>query len=345
MNSIHSENSSQAASTEQLLRKIYGSVITQMIAVAAQLKIADLLIEGPKSVERLADATDTHAPTLYRLMRALASEDIFEETDPGHFALTPVAELLQVSNPYSLRDYAILFGSDLYYHSWPNLLQSVQSGDSALEMTFGMNLFEYLQQNPTDATIFNEAMTSVSSQEAIAVSKAYDFSEAQTLVDVGGGHGILLATILRANPSLKGILFDRAAVVESASALLQNESIATRCEIAEGDFFTAVPTGGDVYILKYIIHDWDDERAQKILKNCREAMGPEGRLLVVDTVISAGNTPFLGKLKDIVMLAVTSGGIERTDVEFQNLFSSAGFKLNRIIPTQTIVSIIEGLPE
>jgi len=316
-----------------------------MIAVAAQFGLADLLNEGPKSVESLADATGTNAPALYRLMRALASEGIFKETDPGYFALTPVAERLRASDPHSLQDYAILFGSDFHYGSLPKLLQSVQTGDSAFEMTFGMNLFEYLHQHPTDATVFNKAMTSVSSQEAVAVSKAYDFSKVRTLVDVGGGHGILLSTILGANPSLKGILFDRPAVVENASVLLQHEGVAARCEIAEGDFFAGIPAGGDAYILKYIIHDWDDTRAQKILENCRKAMGPEGRLLVVDTVIPAKNTPFIGKLKDIVMLAITSGGMERTDVEFQNLFASAGFKLNRIIPTRTIVSIIEGIPE
>lgn len=337
------EQDSADASAEQLLRKIYGSVITQMIAVAAELNLADLMEEGPRSVQSLADATETHPPTLYRLLRALASEGIFEQREPGQFALTPLAELLQADNPTSLRDYSILFGSELYYRSWPNLLQSVRTGDSALETTFGMSFFEYLQQNPLDGAIFNKAMTSVSRQEAAVVCSAYDFSGFQTVVDVGGGHGLLLATILRANPSLKGVLFDRPAVLENAQPVLEREGVAARCEVRGGDFFVSVPTGADVYLLKYIIHDWDDGRAQKILENCRKAMGPAGRLLVVDTVISAGNAPAIGKLKDMVMLAVTSGGRERTDEEFRSLFARAGFTLRRIVPTQTNVSILEGV--
>ena len=343
--STNLQNPHAASSTDQLLQMIYGTIITQMIAVAAQLRIADFLAEGLKSVEDLAAATSTHAPTLYRLLRALASLGLFAETEPQHFTLTPLARLLQSDAPDSLQRYAILFGTRLWYDSLTNLLRSVQSGDPALEITFGMNLFEYLQQHPADGTIFNKAMTSVSRQEAIAVRDAYDFSPFRTLVDVGGGHGILLTTILKTNPILKGILFDRPAVVEGARALMQQEGVSDRCQSVDGDFFTAVPTGGDAYVLKYVIHDWDDERARKILSNCREAMRPDGRVLVVDVVLPTGNTPFVGKLKDMVMLSVSPGGRERTKAEFQDLFSKAGFKLNRIIATNSIVSIIEGMPE
>ena len=343
--SANLQNPHAASSTEQLLQMIYGTIITQMIAVAAQLRIADFLDGEPKSVKDLAAATDTHAPTLCRLLRALANVGFLRKRNPQHFTLTPLARLLQSDAPDSLQRYAILFGTQLWYGSLPNLLRSVQTGDSALEITFGMNLFEYLQQHPADGAIFNEAMTSVSRQEAIAVREAYDFSPFRTLVDVGGGHGFLLTTILKANSSLKGILFDRPAVVEGARALMQQEGVSDRCQPVDGDFFTAVPTGGDAYILKYIIHDWDDERAWKILSNCREAMRPDSRVLVVDVVFPTGNTPFVGKLKDMVMLSVSPGGLERTAAEFQDLFSKAGFKLNRIIATNSIVSIIEGMPE
>lgn len=343
--STHPQTSPTPSPPDPLLQMIFGSVVTQMIAVAARLDIADLVAEGDRSVDELADMTNSHAPSLYRLLRALASVGIFAETEPHHFTLTPLAGRLQSDVPFSLKGFAILFGSEFYYRSWANLLHSVQTGESALELTYGMNLFDYLHQHPGDAAIFNEAMTSVSGREAAAVRDAYDFSGFQTLVDVGGGHGILLTTILKANPSLQGILFDRPPVVAGASALLQQEGVVERCQVVGGDFFTDVPAGADAYILKYILHDWDAGRARRILENCRAAVVPGGRVLVVDTVIPAGNTPFLGKLRDIVMLSMTPGGVERTEAEFQELFSGAGFKLNRVIPTKSIVSIIEGIPE
>lgn len=333
-----------SASPDPLLQMIFGSVVTQMIAVAARLGLADLLAEGPMSVDELAAATHTHTPSLYRLMRALASVGIFEETESRRFTLTPLAARLQSDAPFSLKGFAILLGSEFYYRSWANLLHSVQTGESALELTYGMNLFEYLHQHPGDAAIFNEAMTSVSGREAAAVRDAYDFSGCRTLVDVGGGHGVLLSTILKANPSLQGILFDRPPVVAGAGPLLQQEGVADRCQVVGGDFFTEVPAGADAYILKYVLHDWDAGRARKILENCRAAVTPGGRVLVVDAVIPAGNTPFIGKLRDIVMLSMTPGGVERTEAEFQELFSEAGFKLNRVIPTKSVVSIVEGIP-
>lgn len=344
MDSTPWQNASEGSPTNQLLQMIYGSFITQMIAVAAQLGIADLLHEGPKSLEELAAATDSHAPTLYRLMRALASVGLFAENEPRRFVLSPLASLLRTDTPDSLHDYAILCGSDFYFRSLTNLRRSAQSGKPALELTFGMNLFEYLQQHPSDAAMFNAAMTSISRQEAIAVRDAYDFSGLQTVADIGGGHGVMLAIILKANASLRGILFDRPAVVQGAAALLQKEGVADRCQMVEGDFFAAVPAGADAYLLKYIIHDWDDGRARQILSNCRQAMSPAGRILVVDAVLPTGNTPFIGKLKDIIMMTVAAGGMERTAAEFQDLFAKAGFQLSRIISTQALVSIVEGIP-
>lgn len=344
-NSAQLPNLPQTSPASQLIQMIFGSVVTQMIAVAARLGLADLLSDEAKSVDELAAATTTHAPSLYRLLRALASLGIFAETAPGHFMLTPLAGLLQSNVPNSLHGFAILLGSEFYYRSFTNLMHSVQTGDSALETTYGLSLFEYLHQHPEDAATFNRGMTSVSGREAAAVREAYDFTGTQTLVDVGGGHGVLLATILKANPSLQGILFDRPPVVAGAELLLQGEGVADRCQIVGGDFFTSVPAGADTYILKYIVHDWDDERAEKILRNCYQAMASGGRVLIVEAVIPAGNEPFIGKLRDIVMLTVTSGGVERTEAEFRELLARAGFRLNRIIPTQTIVSIVEGVRE
>jgi hypothetical protein len=310
--------------------------------VAAKLGIADLLKDSPKSCDELATATGTNAPSLYRVLRALASLGVFAETQPNHFTLTPLAACLQSDTPNSVRACVILQGEE-HYQAWGEFMHSVQTGGSSFEHIYGMNLFDYYAQNPESAKIFDESMTNLSVSQSATIAASYDFSSIQTLVDVAGGEGLLIASILKSNPTLKGVLFDRPHVIEKAKRFLEAEGLLERCQLAAGNFFESVPEGGDAYILKYIIHDWDDERAIAILKQCHNVMPANGKILVAEQVIPPGNEPFMGKLLDLNMLAVLPGGRERTEAEYRALFEKAGFKLTRIVPTQDEMSIIEGI--
>jgi hypothetical protein len=301
-----------------------------------------LLKDSPKSCDELATATGTHAPSLYRVLRALASLGVFAETELNHFTLTPLAACLQSDVPDSFRAFVILLGEE-HYRVWGDLLHGVQTGGRPFEHIYGMNLFEYLAQNPESAKIFDESMTNFSVFDSAAIAASYDFSFIQTLVDVAGGQGLLIASILKSNPTLKGVLFDQPYVIERAKRLLEAEGVLERCHLAAGNFFESVPEGGDAYILKHIIHDWDDERAIAILKQCHKVMPDNGKLLVAEQVIPPGNEPFMGKLLDLNMLVMTPGGRERTEAEYRALFEKAGFKLTRIVPTQDEMSIIEGI--
>ena len=325
-----------------VLQMASGYWVSRSIYVAAKLGIADLLKDSPKSCDELAAATGTHAPSLYRVLRALASLGVFAETQPNHFTLTPLAACLQSDTPNSVRACVIVQGEE-YYRAWGEFMHSVHTGGSSFEHIYGMNIFEYLAQNPESAKIFDEAMTNLSVTEIAGIAASYDFSSIQTLVDVAGGEGLLIASILKSNPTLKGVLFDRPHVIERAKPFLEAEGLLERCQLAAGNFFESVPEGGDAYILKYIIHNWDDERAIAILKQCHKVMPDNGKVLVAEQVIPPGNQPFMGKLIDLNMLVMTDGGRERTEAEYRALFEKAGFKLTRIVPTQDDVSIIEGI--
>lgn len=325
-----------------MLQMASGYWVSQSIYVAAKLGIADLLKDSPKSCDELATATGTNARSLYRLLRALASLGVFAEIQPHHFTLTPVAACLQTDIPGSLRAFVIMLGEE-HYRAWGNLRHGVQTGGSPFEQVYGMNVFDYYAQNLEEAKIFDEAMTNFSSLESAAIATSYDFSSIQTLVDVAGGQGLLIASILKSNPTMKGILFDIPYVIESAKPFLEAEGVLERCQLAAGNFFESVPEGGDAYILKHIIHDWDDERAIAILKQCHKVMPANGKVLVAEQVIPTGNEPFMGKLLDLNMLVMAPGGCERTQAEYTALFETAGFKLTRIVPTQEEVSIIEGI--
>lgn len=325
-----------------VLQMASGYWVSQSIYVAAKLGIADLLKDSPKSCDELATATGTNAPSLYRVLRALASLGVFAETQLNHFTLTPLAACLQSDVPGSVRAFVIMLGEE-HYRAWGDFLHGVQTGGSPFEHVYGMNLFEYLAQNPESAKIFDESMTNASVIESATIAASYDFSSIQTLVDVAGGEGLLIASILKSNPTLKGVLFDQPYVIERAKRLLEAEGVLERCQLAAGNFFESVPEGGDAYILKHIIHDWDDERAIAILKQCHKVMPDNGKLLVAEQVIPPGNQPFMGKLIDVNMLVMTSGGRERTEAEYRALFEKAGFKLTRIVPTQDDVSVIEGI--
>ncbi len=321
-----------------LLQLVTGYWVSQAIYVAAKLGIADLLKDGPKNDGELAKATGTHGRSLYRLLRALASVGVFAEAEDGRFGLTPLGECLQTGIPGSVRAITINHGERLY-RPWGELLHSVRTGEPAVK-----HVFECLAQNPESAAIFTEAMAEFTTQVSTAVVAAYDFSRCSKIVDVGGGNGTLLLSILQANPQMSGVLFDLPYVVEDARKHIAATDLTGRCEVVAGDFFASVPGGGDAYILKSIIHDWDDERALKILQNCHRAMAENGKLLLVEGVIPPGNEPFFGKLVDLNMLVMAGGG-EHTEAEYRALFAAAGFTLTNVVPLQSpfSFSVIEGV--
>jgi ubiquinone/menaquinone biosynthesis C-methylase UbiE len=338
--SVSTENAPPPAAF--LTQIMLGSLASQTLYVAAKLGIADQLIGGPKSVEELATATETDAASLYRVLRALASLGIFIEQDGRKFALTPNAEPLRSDAPNSLRDVAIFWGEDWHWDVWGKILYSVRTGKSAWGQTHGEEVFSFFERNPEAGQIFNRAMSSFSSVATAAVIDAYDFSGIETLIDIAGGHGRMLTGILEANPNTRGILFDLPHVIAGAREQVAASTAAERVEFIDGDFFASVPQGGDAYIMKHIIHDWDDERALAILKNIKQAMKPGSRVLLVEAIIADGNNQDFGKLLDIEML-VSPGGKERTANEYRELFAAAGLKLTRIVPTKSPYSVLEAV--
>jgi hypothetical protein len=321
---------------------ISGYWATQIIYVAAKLGIFDLLEAGPRSSEQLAGATETHPPSLYRLLRTLAGLEMVREIEPGEFETTVLGQCLVTGGPGALRARATLSG-EVWYEVWGQLLYSVRTGQTAIDHLKGMTGFEWYAANPASGALFNEAMASSTDAVAKAVASTYDFSGCRTIIDVGGGTGTLLAEILRAYDLAQGALFDRSAVVQASSTVLTAAGVADRCRVIAGDFFETVPEGGDAYMLSWIIHDWDDDRCLAILKNCRQAMGPHSKLLVIEQVVPEGNEPSLSKLYDLHMM-VLHGGRERTEPEFRDLLGKADFTLSRIIATTAPRSIIEALP-
>jgi len=340
---IQDGGGSPAERAQVLFRMIAGFRVSQMIYVVAKLSIADLLKDGPKSAEELATATRVHARSLYRVLRALASVGIFAEDTQGRFGLTPLAELLQTGVPGSQRPAALYMGEASQWQSWGELQYTLTTGEPAFRHIYGMDPWEYRAGIPELNAIFDGYMTANTTSQALSVVAAYDFSGIGTLVDVGGGHGALISAILRANPRMHGILCDAPQVVSGARPLLEAEGVLDRCEMVPCDFLASVPEGGDAYLLKFIIHDWDDERAVAILKSCRRVMPEHGRLLLVENVIPPGNDPYPGKMTDMQMM-VMLGGRERVEPEYKALFDASGFKLTRIVPTQGELSIIEAIP-
>jgi hypothetical protein len=336
------QNLKSTTPPEELLQMITSYWVSQAIYVAAKLGIADLLKDGPKSSHELAKSTGTHARSLYRVMRALASVGVFAEIDDGRFELTSLAAYLQTDVPGSVHAIAIMFGEEWHWQPWFNVLHTLKTGNTAFEHVHGMKLFEYLTQYAEAAQTFNEAMTSTTATFNATITIDYDFSSIGKIVEVGGGHGNLIASILKAYPTMQGIIFDLPSVVMGAKHRIEAEGLVERCEIVGGDFFESVPSGGDAYILKNIIHDWDDIHAVAILKNCYQAMVENGKLLLVEAVIPPKNKPSLGKFLDLEML-VMSGGCERTEAEYRALFEVAGFQLTNIITTPSLLSVIEGV--
>jgi hypothetical protein len=325
---------------QQLDQIISGYWKSQAVYAVAKFGIADLLKDGPQSVEQLAETSGANADALYRVLRALASIGIFAEGASRQFSLTPLAEPLRSDVPDSKRALALMMG-DEQFHAWSEVEYSVRTGKTAFEKVFGKPVFDYLGENPDKARIFDAAMTGIHGRESDAILNGFDFSGIGVLADIGGGNGSQISTVLEAHPAMRGILFDLPHVVEHAAQQIEAAGLSARCRIVGGNFFEAVPAGADAYMMRHIIHDWDDEQSLTILRNCHAVMSDDAKLLVVESVIPPGNDPFNGKFLDLVMLLIP-GGKERTEEQYRVLFEQAGFELSRIVPTDGEISVIEG---
>ena len=327
----------------RLRQLIMGFRITQMIHVAAKLELADHLARKPQTARELAPLVGAEAVPLHRLLRALASIGVFAESAGSVFEMTPMAELLRGDRPGSLRSTAMLYGDELLWNAFGQLSRAVANGKSAFEQLHGQSFYDYLGEHSTASALFNDAMTGFSEQEAGAILEAYDFSAVRAIVDVGGGQGALMAALLHAHAPLHAVIFDRSPPTDDTRRLFERLDVPGRAEFVQGDFFVAVPGGGDLYVLKSIVHNWQDDDATAILRNCRLAMPPRGRLLVGERIIPPGNAPAEAKLFDINMM-ITVGGQERTEAQYAALLAAAGLKMARVIPTRSPISLIEAVP-
>jgi hypothetical protein len=319
--------------------------VPQSLHAAAVLGIADLLADGSKTSDELAQATETHSPSLYRVLRTLAAAGILAEDTVNRFRLTVLGQPLRSEAADSVRSICILWGGDSNLEG--RLVDCLRSGRTAVELISGSkNWVEYHQQNPAGAGVFNAAMTALSNAHYRGVLDAYSFAPIRKLVDVGGGHGRLISMILSAYPTMHGVLFDLPHAFEGGQKAIAEAGLGDRCEVESGDFFQSVPEGADAYVLSRVIHDWDNDRALSILKVVRKAMAPSGRLLLFEAMIKAGNQLSYALLSDLNMMIRTGGG-ERSEIEYRALYKAAGFKLSKVIATQspTGITIIEGKPD
>jgi len=324
-----------------MFQLLNGVFITGAISCLATLGVPDLVERGPKSAEELASQIGADPRALYRLMRATASVGVLSEGHDGKFSETPLSAVLRRNANPSLRAFAIIHGREWHGLGWSRLEYCVRTGKQALDKIYGMPIFQFFEQRPEESQLFNQAMTDLSTIDGPAVADAYSFGEIRSIVDVAGGHGLLLATILARNPHMKGTVCDLPHVLEGAKDG-PLKPMMERCTLASGDMFSSVPAGADAYIMKHIIHDWPDEECIKILKACRKGVNPGGKLLVVDNVIQPGNDFAPGKFLDLQML-IFPGGCERTEKQFRELFAAAGWRLSRVIPTAVPESIVEGV--
>lgn len=319
-----------------------GGHVAGAVACLAQLGIPDLVDSVPKSAEELASQIGADPQALYRLMRATASVGVLAEGPDGKFSQTPMSTVLRSNATPSLRSFAIMGGREWHARGWSQLEYCVRTGKQALEKIYGAHIFDFLKQHPAEGQIFHDAMTELSMIDGPAVAEAYDFEGIHSIVDVAGGHGFLLATILERNPHVRGMLYEVPHVVEGA-ANGPLKPLMERCTLASGDMFSSVPAGADAYVMKHIIHDWPDDLCIQLLKACRKGVNSGGRLLVIDSVIQPGNDFSSGKFLDLQML-IFPGGCERTEKQFRDLLAAAGWQLRRIIPTAAADSIVEGVP-
>jgi len=320
-----------------------GMRVTQLIYVASKLGIADLLKDGSKSVDELASKVGAHPRALYRVLRALAGIGVFAEVGDRKFELTALGEPLQDRVPGSVRARAIMNGEEVFWKPWGDLLNCVKTGDTPFNRVFGMSRLEYRERNAEVGTNFNKAMSAATVPTANAVVEAYDFSGVNRVIDLAGGRGALIAAILKRYPHVQGVLTDLPAVANEAEAFIESEGLEDRCETIGGDYYKSIPSGGDIYLLKSVIESEPDDGAVDLLKNCRRAMGNHARLLIVEPIMSPHGSPSPANVFDVHMM-VMGGGLLRTEEEYGALFEKAGFRVNRVLPTSSQASIIEGAP-
>jgi hypothetical protein len=325
-----------------LLQLITGRWVSQTIGVAAELGFADEIESGPKTAAEIASAKDLHAPSVYRVLRALASIGIFAEQD-GRFMQTPLSDALRSDVPYSMRGLARMVNMNSAIDAWNAVEHCVRTGGSGFEHAHGMQAFAYFDQHPADREMFANGMSSLTAQVGTAVAQAYDFSSMKMLADIGGSHGMVLALVLAKYPELRGTLFDRPGVVADAKPVLDMHGVAGRVACIGGDFFESVPTGADAYLMKHILHDWNDLDAGRILATIHRAAAPGSKLLIVEAIVEEGNTPQFAKFLDIEVMAMTPGGHERTLEQWQTLLQASGYAFSRVVPTPTPVVVIEAI--
>ncbi len=328
----------------KLIQMANGYRVSRLLYVAAELGLADLLAAESRTAEDLAGAAGVDGLSLRRVMRTLASLGLFTEDERQRFSLTPLGAALKSDAPGSARAAVRTLAGQPFWRAWEHVLYSVKTGKPGFDKAWGTGQFDHFTSHPELAKNLSDTMVAFHGNETPAVAAAYDFSDVRTVVDVGGATGNLLAAILERHPHVQGILFDLAHVVREAGPLLERKRVAHRIQMRAGSFFEAIPEGGDAYILSHVIHDWDEETCLRILENCRNAMGSEGRLLVVEMVLPPGDEPHPGKLLDVAML-VQAGGRERTAAEYSDLLKRARFNVTRVIRTESPVSIVEALPQ
>jgi len=327
----------------QLIQMATAYWISRVVYAAAKLELADRLSDGPKSAAELAPATGMHAPSLHRLMRTLAGLGVLADAGSGRFALTPLGAALKKGAPGSAHATVLTLGGHLMWRGYEQVMYSLETGLPGFDKAFGVPVFDYLAAHPDEASLFSETMVGFHGDEPPAVAAAYDFSRFGTVVDVGGATGNMLAAILARHSGPRGVLFDLPHVVRDAPELLRARGLAGRVSIEAGSFFEGVPDGGDAYVLSHIIHDWSESQCLTILGHCRKAMGPGGRLLLVEMVLPDGDAFHPGKLLDMTML-VMPGGQERTASEYGELLRKAGFRLERVVPTASAASVVDAVP-
>jgi hypothetical protein len=327
----------------QVLQVATGYMASAALYLAISLNVPDQLAGGPKDVAELARAAGANEDALYRILRLLVSLGIFAEPGPRRFAHNAASELLRKDTPASLRGMAVFLPDPFHFRVYAELMHSAMTGKPAGDKALGMPVFEYLAKNPDYSAVFNDAMTALSAPVIDAALEAYDFSTIGTLVDVAGGHGEVLMSVLKAHPKVRGILADVAHVIEGAKPRIAAAGLSSRCQAVAIDFFKSVPAGGDAYVMKHIIHDWDDDRSSIILQNIAKAMGStNGKVILLETVLRGDSEPDFGKLIDIEMMALP-GGRERTADEFKALFARSGFELTKVVPTKSPLSVVEAV--
>lgn len=324
--------------SNQLMKFIMEKWISKPIYAVSKLGIADILKNGPKTIEDIASMSNTHCPTLYRIMRALASVGIFTEVEYKKFALAPMAEMLQTGKSGSV--YSLMFHSDWNDKAWTKLIECIRTGKTAFDIAQGMPLFKWLEKKPKAAELLHEANNIKTRNSHAIINDFYNFSSVEKIIDIGGGKGSLLLEILKKNPHINGIIAELPSVIPETDKEIKRNGLQNRCRTKSCDFFKNIPSGGDVYILSNILHDWPNKKCQIILKKCYEAMTDDSKLLIIEMIVPEGNKPSISKLLDLEMLVIT-GGAERTKKEFIQLFDLSGFKISRMIPMKGEVSIIE----